>query len=1108
MKNVLNGGGMILKKIACIIACASFLILSAHNLSGQSMISGNELLQKQVSLTAKNKPLNEFLTELEIKSGVQIVFNNSDLTNVKPVSGNFNNQTIAQILDHSLKGSKLSYTVVNKAIVLKKESHLDRVTVFGKITDSTGEPLPNAAVQLVGTKIGVAANLDGEYSISFGAIPNRENKILFSFIGMKSEEVTITGSGKVNIELDFDSSLDEVVVNGFYTQNVNTFTGVATTIKGEDIARMAPNNLIAGITSLTPGMVMVENNAQGSNPNAIPSLLVRGANSLITNESEEGVNNPLIVLDGVEISMSELYDLDIFDIERIDVLRDASAAILYGEKGANGVIVVERKRVEDAKLRLNYNFVPDFSIPDLSSFNLTNAKQKLELERLAELYKTDDGSMDRAYDYKLQNVRRGVDTDWINSPLRVPFSHTHSLNLGTRIKEIEYRANLSLGDNYGVMKGDNRRRFGVGFGVTYHLKDKLTLSFKSNFLMTNSVNSPYGSFSDYTKLNPYEPIYDENNELIKTYYFDPFDTSSSKMVNPLYNATLSSFSKAKNQSLTNSLSARWNISKYFYITGQANMSHSWGSSDDFSSPDEAKYLETTDISKKGEYRFSNRAGEKYNGKIVLNYGRHIGEKGSMFRLSAGSDIGYSRNTSTYAIGQGFLKDELNDISFALSYPTTGRPSGTDRIATEVGLFANANFSLFNRYFIDGSFKSSGSSRFGAENSFAPFWAAGLGWNIHNEEFMESVDWMDRLTIRYSTGYTGNVSFDYYQAKTIYEYDPKYVYHTGIGAVPISMGNPNLSWQKKFNNNIGLSAALFDGRFNLAVDYYSNTTYDLLMPINLPPSVGVSSMNVNFGNINNSGIDFSLSGQIISNKDWFWSMTLTGGHVMDRIRDISSSLNGTEADAVGGSEDEIMPKILFEENGSQFDIYAVRSAGIDPATGQELFIKKDGTLTYNYDENDRVAVGNTNPILNGSWINTLRYKGFSLSVSTSYTFGGDYYNTTLQSKVENIDPKINVDARAYTDRWKKPGDLVRFLSINYKKTQMNSERFVEKRNEIYLSNLQFTYDFKTNFLEGIGLKRLCIGVGMSDIGRISTVKYERGTSYPYCRSINFIFRPTF
>ena len=285
----------------------------------------------------------------------------------------------------------------------------DRITVMGQITDSNGEPLPGASVMVSGTKTGVAADLDGNYSISF-ARTSKPATLIYSFIGMKSETRSVKSSTSINVILKDDSELEGVVVNGFYSQPKETFTGSATTISGEEIVKLSPTNLLAGVAAMTPGMVIVENNAMGSNPNAIPSILIRGANTLITNESEEGVNNPLIILDGVEISMEELYDLDIFDIERIDVLKDASATILYGEQGANGVIVVERKRVE-GKVQLNYNFVPKFSVPDLSSFNLCNAEQKLELERLAGLYDNTDGLLDQAYAYKLQNVRRGIDTD-------------------------------------------------------------------------------------------------------------------------------------------------------------------------------------------------------------------------------------------------------------------------------------------------------------------------------------------------------------------------------------------------------------------------------------------------------------------------------------------------------------------------------------------------------------------------------------------------------------------------------------------------------------------------------------------------------------------------
>lgn len=978
-----------------------------------------------------------------------------------------------------------------------------RITVKGRITDEHDEPLPGANVLVKGTSTGTSANEDGYYSLTFQRSPGKSDILIFSFIGNESKEFNVSTSTRLNVQLK-TSSLDAVVVNGFYTQAKETFTGSATTISGDQLVAVSSTNLMQSLASLTPGMVLVENNAAGSNPNAVPSILIRGANTLITNESEEGVNNPLIVLDGVEITIQELYDLDMFDIERIDVLKDASATILYGEKGANGVIVVERKRSEEGKLRMSYNFVPRFSVPDLSSFNLCSPAEKLEVERLAGKYDSADGSMDEAYDYKLQLVRKGVNPDWLHAPLRVPFSHTHSLALSSRGEKLEYRANASFGDTYGVMKGDNRRNLGINFSMTYHLRDRLTLSYKNSFSLNRSLDSPYGSYSQYSRMNPYLPMTDEDGEYYKYYTFNPFSTSGTKVSNPLYEATLSSFSKSQTQSWTNSLSGRWNITKELYVTGQTNLGLSWSKSDTYESPDMAKY-ESSKLSDKGRYSLSTGTGLTTDGKVVVNYGKSLDSRGSMFRVSAGGNVQYSRKQNASFIATGFIKDELSDLSFALSYPT-GHPSGSDKVSTGVGVFANANFSLWNRYFVDGSYRASGSSKFGSRNSFAPFWALGAGWHLHNERFIkDNLPWVNTLTFRYSLGYTGSVSFDYYQARTVYQYDSKYQYVSGIGALPKQMGNPDLKWQRTFNNNFGITAAFLDSRFNMSLDFYSNTTYDMLMPVTLPPSVGTSSMNVNFGQMNNKGLDISLSGQIIRTKDLFWSMTLTGGHVMDKIQKISDDIK----DDITNPYDSSKPNILLQEGGSQYDIYAMRSAGIDPATGKEIFIKKNGEYTYHYDKDERVAVGNTNPLLQGSWMNTVRYKGFSVSVATSYTFGSDYYNSTLQSKVENIDAEYNVDRRVFTDRWKQPGDHTRFLGIGTSQSStLYSERFVEKRNELYISSIQMMYDFAPKAITRIGLRKLAVGFGLSDIAHISTVKFERGTSYPYCRGINLIFRPTF
>lgn len=979
-----------------------------------------------------------------------------------------------------------------------------KITIKGTITDESGEPLPGANVLVKGTSIGASADADGNYSLSFVRSSGKSDILIFSFIGMEEQEFNVSSSTRLNVSLK-TSSLDAVVVNGFYSQAKETFTGAATTISGEQLTAVNSTNLLSSIAALTPGMVIVENNAAGSNPNAIPSILIRGANTLITNDSEEGVNNPLIVIDGVEVPISDLYDLDIYDIERIDVLKDASATILYGEKGANGVIVVERKRIEGGRVRVNYNFTPKFSIPDLSSFNMTNSEQKLEVERLAGLYNTTDGSRDLAYDWKLQQIRKGVNTNWLKAPLRVPFSHTHSFSLSSQGEALTFRANVNFSDTYGVMKGDNRRTLGVNFNIGYHLRDKLTVNYQNTFNYNSSKDSPYGNFSNYVNMNPYWTIYDDEGELIKKYWFNPYDTGSESIVNPLYDATLSSFSKSASHNWTNSLNARWNITKNFYVTGQGSLRMTWNSSDDYESPDMAKYDSYTDVKEKGKYTFSNTNGLNASGKIVLNYGRSLDSHGSMFRVSAGGNIDYTKNKSASAVGMGFLKDNLSDISFALTYPGNSAPSGSDKISTGVGVFANANVGFRNRYFIDASYRASGSSKFGSNNSFAPFWSLGAGWNIHNEKFAKNWEWLNTLTLRYSAGYTGSVSFDYYQAKTVYKYESGNRYYTGIGALPRQMGNSDLKWQRTFNNNIGLSGAFLKNRFNFSLDFYSNTTYDTLMSFNLPPSVGATSMQVNFGEINNKGVDLSVSGHIISNKNWFWSMTVTGGHVMDEIRKISPSLNGNDQN---NSSDLLMPKTLLTEGGSQFDIYAMRSAGIDPATGKEIYIKKNGEYTFNYIADERVVVGNTNPILQGSWINTLRYKGFNLNITASYTFGSDIYNTTLQGKVENIDPYYNVDERVFTDRWKTPGDHSRYLKIDTDAMTHYSERFVEKRNEIYISSVQFTYDFAPKAITKLGLRKLCVGLGLSDVGRLSTVKYERGTSYPYCRSFNLIFRPTF
>ncbi len=1111
MRNYLPLFSVHAKRFLCV-----WIVILLATTAAWAQSASERVLQTKVTVDFEDATMLDVLNTLQKRSGINFVFDHNELRELPNITRSFTDATIETVLRACLAGTRHDFSVVNGVITIKRITNVERITVFGTVTDAENHAIPGVTVILKGTTVGVAADTQGNYRISF---PKRDEMVLvFSFVGMETREYRITADRQLDVTLDeVVSTIDDVVVNGYFVRNRETYTGSVTTITGEELLAISTNDLIGALTALTPGMVIVENNAAGSNPNYVPEILIRGMNSIVTSDEERAYNYPLIMLDGVEISTEELYDLDPFDIERIDVLKDATATVVYGDRASNGVIVIESKRITERKTRLTYNFTPSYSFPELSSLNLANAAQKLEFERLAGMYETTDGSLDRAYAYKLENVRRGVDTDWARAPLRVSLGHQHSLMLTGGADRLDYKASLSVGDKYGVMKGDNRLNFGLNFMIKYHLSDKFTIDFKSSVSQTRTKDSPYGNFSDYTRLNPYYPVYDENGEMFKGYQFDPFDIQSPShddwAVNPLYRATLSNFSKSRQHSLDNSLFARYYFNRFFFITAQADLGFSGAKSERFTSPEDPNQT-IFDTNKRGEYRLSGNDAMNYSGKLVVNYSKVIGSEGTGFSLAAGGEIRRSRKENFGATYMGFMKDHLNDIKYAMGYANArnGIIGGED-LSANVNFFFNGGFQFRGRYSADFSVSTAGSSKFGSDNRWAPFWSFGLAWIVNNEAWF-NVEWVDYLKFRGSLGYTGNVSFSPYQAMTTYNYNENYMYYTGIGAVPIVMGNPRLKWEKTFNRNIAMDLRMLEDRLTFSVDYYNNKTVDMLVPVQLPASVGTDNVKVNAGEMTNQGIELSLSAQLVKRDDFTWSVHMNGSHQFDRLENIGEVLKGLEyvmGSYYAGNDSKrnklVMPALLFRMGGSQFDIYTVRSAGIDPATGREIFIKRNGSFTYEYDPADRVAVGNTNPFLRGSIGTTLRYKNLSLNVRASYSFGSDEYNSTLYGKVENVDEWFNIDARAYTERWKQPGDLSRYLKIG-ERDNFLSERFVEKKNELIISYVNLNYELTGKTLEKLGLKRLNVGFGMSDLAHFSTIKLERGTSYPYSRNFSITLRPVF
>lgn len=1075
-----------------------FLILSL------STVSARTYSQVRLSMSMRNASLTEIFKEISRISGYEFVYSSNELKAYSQVNIEARDEKLESVLAACLRETRLWYVIEDNIIVISPkvnrpdDPQIKGIRVKGTVKSDKGESLPGVTVLVKGTTIGVTTDEKGGFEIS---LPEGKDIVLrFSFMGLEPQEVSVKGNETISVVMKEQvNAMDEVVVNGLFTQNKNSYTGSVTTVKGEDILRISQTNLFQALSVLTPGLRIVENNEQGSNPNHIPEIIIRGTTS-IASQGELGLNRPLIMLDGVEISMEQLYDLDIFEIDRVDVLKDASATAMYGDKAANGVIVVQRKRVTDNKLRLRYNFVPNVQFPDISSFNMCNAGQKLELERLYGLYDKNDGSMDEIYNERLKRVRSGINTDWMSKPLRNSWSFNHSLNMSGRGGGMDYSVALRYGDTRGVMKGDYRQNYGVGFYFSYLITQKLNVNFRSDWTRTDAKDSPYGSFSDFSVLNPYDVPKDENGEWNKILSYD--------FRNPLYDATTSSFSKRMSKSFSNTLSLRWDILKGLYATGSFNYALNDGQSDRFNSPASSTWELTSEAAQKGSYSVSNNQGNNWALNYALNYSYFLGkEQTSVLSLHAGGTTTKNKSYSYSFQGIGFLKPEFDDLSFAVSYKEGDRPVGSESVNTSVGWYANLNFIYDNRYFADGSFRTSGASTYGTDNLYSPYWSVGVGWNAHNEKFLKNT-MVNLLRFRGSLGYVGSGNFGGVKPVTIYTYTPDNVYYSGMGANPTSMGNNQLKSQRTLSWNGGVNLEILEGRFGFNLDYYKQVSKDLLLSISLPPSSGIASVMDNLGESENWGVEWSVSAQIIKKQDMYWRITVNGHHTENKIKKITDALKRQNKENQSSSYRQVAPKIQLEEGESSDAIYAVRSLGIDPATGQEIFIKKNGNYTFDYDPQDKVAMGTTVPVMEGSISTSFAWRNFSVNATCSYTWGGYIYNSTRASKVENIDPKRNVDVRAFTERWHKAGDLVSYAGYKNSNSYVHTERFVEKKNELYLSSLGFSYDMNPKWVQKVGLKKLMLGVTFTDVCRLSTVKYERGTDYPYMRGFNFTISPTF
>ena len=965
--------------------------------------------------------------------------------------------------------------------------------IKGRVIDGNGEPLVGATIKLKGGNGVYFTDHNGNFEII--TKKNRE-EVVVTYIGHVTQTLFVFPGNETTIPLAADNtSLSEVVVTGFVNKSKVSFTGSQTTVQKEQLLSMGTKNVLESLQSFVPGLVIAENNLAGSNPNKRPDLNIRGRATF-----DGSANMPLFVVDGTEVSADYVYDMDMNDIESVTVLKDASASALYGSKASAGVIVITTKTMKPGRLRLNYSGTYRLSTPDLTDYRMLNAAQKLEFERLAGLYtdKTDlerQYRLDTEYNRLAQIVRSGVNTDWLSKPLRNGFSHNHSLSIDGGDDYARYNLGLRYSTDDGVMIGSKRDRLSLFFKFSYNKPGAFSVNNSTTLMSVDSEESPYGSFSDYVKQNPYEQPYAADGSLHRKL--------SNLEENPLYEAQAGNFNKSENLNILNTTTLQVWFSDAFRLNGDFSFTKDMSTSNNFKSPLALSELNKTDVSQRGQLTESHTSLVRYAGKLMLSYNKNL--FGKLFTsATAGSTIEANNGDNTSYSSVGYYSANLSHPAFAAGY-VNGKPGGSDNIYRTVGFFANLNSIWDNKYFLDFIYRYEGSSKFGKNTRFAPFWSVGSGWNIHNESFLKGKG-IELLKLRASVGYLGNISFEPYQAITSYNYAAGNNYVKGIGAIPKTIGNPDLRWERTLTSNVGIDLTMFKGRWDLTFDAYIKNTDDLLVNVTKAPSVGVASARENLGAIENRGVELRTRVVPISTKQLQWSISATYAYNKSKIKQISNALmskNEENRNATGKA-----PLPIYEEGGSLTAVKVVPSAGIDPATGREVYIKRDGSYTFDYDARDKVTFGDESPLGQGSLSSYLTYKQWSASASFGYSFGGVVYNQTLVTRVEGANPKQNADERVFNDRWKKPGDYARYRNIADYSTPQQTSRFVQVNNYLTLQSLSVAYEFTPWQIRKLGLSRMRLELLTNDLFYLSSIKRERGLDYPYARSVEMSVRFSF
>ncbi len=1135
------------------VAFLTCLVTLANTSSGQN-------LKERMTVRFTNMPLKKVLRELEKTTKFNFTWRSTDVANSPLINYEATNEQLLKVLAYVLEPAGLSYVQRNNNIVLVRRpatpfrpvvtfeggkplvvlmpvyDTVPSVIVKGRVTSSEklGEPVPNASVTVKGRRISTMSDPDGYFTIK---VPKGAIFLTFTQIGYEPTEMRVDYDGQMFVSMKPRAqAMTEVITTGIYKRPKESFTGAATTISGDQIRAMSMTNALSAIKLFDPSIRIPDNIQFGSDPNQLPNISIRGSNNFTqslgatSSVPQSGAdfmasyssnpNQPIFILDGFEVSLQKIYDLDINRIASYTILKDAAATSMYGSRASNGVIIVDTRQPAPGKLQASYSGSLNITGPDLSVYDLLNAREKLEVEKIAGIYtqyasETEPGASSDAYWRRLRSYReslvaKGVNTDWMSLPLRNGVGSNHSLNLGGGDQYMRYQLNVNYKSDAGVMKGSSRNIYSGDMTLSYRYRG---LNFRNAMSIGSgkAINSPYGNFSDYSRQNPYWAPYDDAGNPVKV--LEQFEEGTA-YTNPLFNATLNVIDNNEYNNISNNTEIEWNVGNGFRITGSVGITKQTEEYDEFLPSQHTRFVNETNPLKRGSYSKTYTKFFNLQSRLKFDYSHRIG-RGQIFNTALAELNQSNRSGQSYSV-IGFPHERLDDILFGNSYPENSKPSGYKDISRRVSFGENFSFTWDQRYAVEGSIRFDGASQFGSNNRFAAFWSLGGSWNLHKEEFFTGIPQVDQLRIRGSIGTTGDDRFNTNQAITTYNYFTNTSFHGVPGTNLSTYGNPDLSWQQAVKKNIGLDLTMFNQRLQVNGDFYVTNTDRLLLDVNTPPSVGVTSYKENIGSLQNIGYEFSLKYNIIhqTKRSVYWTVFVNANSNKSKILSISNSLKKlnelNDQNPTSGADQykQVRPQNKYVEGQSPDAIWGVRSLGIDPSTGREMFLTADNKITYTWDPRDKVIIGDPTGGLFGNFGSSVTFRNITLSVACSFQTDVQIYNQTLADRVENVNLTWQADKRVLTERWKNPGDITQYKGLRDEngftvstRTYVTS-RFLQKNNFINLSSLSASYQLPDKISRKAKLKTTRFSFIANNITRWSSIEMERGLDYPFARTFTF------